>query len=87
MMQKKPNLELAQAQVDAQPPMKVFKPHPKKKGVMQLFSPSFKIDKNANRIMDYGKSLGDYVKCQPGEKHDAMIYSHEDSKPVGYKKA
>lgn len=86
MMQRKPNPELAQAAIDAQPSSVVYKPHPKRPGVMQKFCPTFSIDANAKRIIDYGKPMGNYRLCNENEKPDAMIYSHEHQMIKGYVK-
>lgn len=84
MMQKKPNPELAQASIDNQPKITMYKPHPKRKGVMQRFYPTFTIDAEANRIIDYGKPQGTFRPCEPGEKPEAKIYSHEAQLVLGY---
>jgi len=86
MMQKKPNPELAQAAIDAQPKSTVYKPHPKKKGVIQRFYPSFKINEEAQRIMDYGKPQGSFRPCEGSEIAEINVYSHDAGKIIGYVK-
>jgi len=86
MLQKKINPELAQAQIDSQPPSKVYQPHPKKKGFVQLFSPTFSLDPESNRMIDLGKPIATFRPCVKGEKPDAMIYCHDDLNVKGYVK-
>ncbi len=85
-MQKKPNPELAQAIIDSQPRLTVYKPHPKKSGHLQRFYPTFKINAEAQRIMDYGKPQGSFRPCELNEKADVNVFSYEQQKILGYVK-
>lgn len=86
MMQKKPNPELAQASIDAQPRLTMYKPHPKKKGMIQRFYPTFTINAEANRVIDHGKPQGNFRVCEQGEKAEINVFSFEDQKILGYVK-
>lgn len=86
MLQRKPNPALQQAIIDSQPKSTIYKPHPKKKGVMQRFTPTFSVDEEAVRSVILGKPEASFIPCEGNEKPDAMIYSLELEKVIGYKK-
>jgi hypothetical protein len=86
MLQKKPNLELAQAMIDSQPPALIYKPHPSRKNVLQSFNPTYTLNPDGSRVIVLGKPLGNFRLVTGDEKFDVKIFSAEHKQLMGYKR-
>lgn len=86
MLQKKPNIEYEKAMIESQPKAVVYKPHPTKKGIVQRFKPSYKLDETGHRSIELGKAECNFRECVEGDTPDTMIFSIDQQKLVGYKR-